>query len=236
MTLYNILVTRKDVYSALLLALWETNQVAAYRSLKMGDLSETSPEKRLESIYYDKSKIIGNSGSRTVVYRGRFGDRDVAVKKLWLKPEVIDNVFKETEVISTLEPHTNVVRYFCSQRRNDYVIIALELGSITLTDWMTKRETLQHISHLEILSQITLGIDYLHGKHILHCNLKPENILIFGSASKSCVKLTDFGEKLCQQKFLSRPDFLSTGWFAPEILRSTTNNEDLPAFVSRTLI
>ena len=54
----------------------------------------------------------------------------------------------------------------------------------------------ENLSHLEVLSQITTGIDYLHQLGVVHGNLKPSNILVSyprGALQLPIVKLTDFG-------------------------------------------
>jgi serine/threonine-protein kinase/endoribonuclease IRE1 len=77
-------------------------------------------------------------------------------------------------------------------------------------------------SKLEILKQITQGLEYLHSNNVVHRDIKPQNILIsFPNGSvPPLMKLTDFGISRVHRE--GRSDLTKTGssgtlgWIAPE--------------------
>lgn len=84
----------------------------------------------------------------------------------------------------------------------------------------------------EILKQVAKGLEYLHSEAIVHRDVKPTNILVFGMTSgETTFKLADFG----LSKFVSRAKEIETesitnsnpnspkgtrGWMAPELYNS----------------
>ncbi len=72
-----------------------------------------------------------------------------------------------------------------------------------------------------VLYQIAIGLDYVHSQNLVHCDIKPDNILI--SATKPVhVKLSDFG--FCKRASPQQGTFSQSGlkgalnWMAPEML------------------
>ena len=47
---------------------------------------------------------------------------------------------------------------------------------------------------LDILLQSGLGVDHLHRENVMHRDLKPQNVLVSGTAPNIFIKLCDFGE------------------------------------------
>ena len=78
---------------------------------------------------------------------------------------------------------------------------------------------------IEISLDIALGMNYLHGQKILHCDLKSSNILL---DERFNVKLGDFGLSKTKRKFHGRKNFKRVGtphWMAPEIMREEEYDE-----------
>ena len=71
---------------------------------------------------------------------------------------------------------------------------------------------------LYIVEDLVLGLNYLHSRKVLHCDLKSSNVLIDSNWN---VKLCDFGLSRIR-KFDKRAQVGRVGtphWMAPEILR-----------------
>ena len=88
----------------------------------------------------------------------------------------------------------------------------MALATSNLQDMMTKqiqkKELFSPKFVYSVLSQIANGLKTLHDAGIVHGNLKPSNILIFGTGDEMIVKLTDYegfpGTSACHEpKLLS---------------------------------
>ena len=69
-------------------------------------------------ITFDTKDILGKGCEGTFVYRGRFDNRDVAVKR------VLANCFsiadREVELLRESDVHPNVIRYFCMEQDSQF--------------------------------------------------------------------------------------------------------------------
>mmetsp|Transcript_1750 Transcript_1750/g.6173 ORF Transcript_1750/g.6173 Transcript_1750/m.6173 type:complete len:1024 (+) Transcript_1750:287-3358(+) len=74
---------------------------------------------------------------------------------------------------------------------------------------------------LSILKQIAIGLSYLHSKHIIHFDVKAENVLFEMRGSRPVVKIADMG--LSKRLLKSRLTGNAVGtlpWMAPELLQT----------------
>ncbi|CAD8173903.1 unnamed protein product [Paramecium pentaurelia] len=179
-------------------------------------------------------QIIGEGGYG-VVHKGKWLGQDVAIKSygkrksqgnLKYKLQMAD-FLKEVEVISNLR-HPNIVLYMgvCIRKQNYYLITEyLEEGS--LFDHLHKKKT--HIDQkalMQIVEDIALGMNYLHGRKVMHCDLKSSNVLIDQNWN---VKLCDFGlsriNKKIDHKVNKGARIGTPNWMAPEIMRGEPYQE-----------
>ncbi|KAL6946507.1 hypothetical protein ACO0RG_000660 [Hanseniaspora osmophila] len=186
------------------------------------------------------SKVLGYGSSGTVVYQGTFQERPVAVKRLLL--DFYDIASQEIKLLSMSDDHPNVVRYYCSEQTDKFLYIALELCTASLDiviEEKTKhsnkvQEIAENLDLLDILFQLTQGVQHLHSLKIVHRDLKPQNILLAPSKKyvshgnkekKIRTLISDFG--LCKKLEAEESSFRTnmrdpagtTGWRAPELLR-----------------
>ena len=69
------------------------------------------------------------------------------------------------------------------------------------------------------MKDVALGMSYLHGKNLLHCDLKSSNVLIDENWN---VKLCDFGLSRINSTKNNKKKNIRVGtphWMAPEILK-----------------
>ena len=87
-----------------------------------------------------------------------------------------------------------------------------------------------------ILGQLAVGLSYLHGKEIIHKDLKPANILIWVSTELALVKLADFGfsRKLSEGKtsFDATYHLGARIYRAPEIQQTDEEGKAKPSWQS----
>ena len=181
--------------------------------------------------------VLGFGSHGTVVYKGSFGGRDVAVKRMLL--EFYDIASHEVGLLQESDDHPNVIRYYDKESSGEFLYIALELCPASLQDVIEKPTNFQSLIGLagldlpDVLKQITAGIRYLHSLKIVHRDIKPQNILV--SAPKKLpahpnlfqpprLLISDFG--LCKKLEGDQSSFRATtahaagtsGWRAPELL------------------
>ena len=178
---------------------------------------------------------IGYGSHGTVVYKGSFDGRNVAVKRLLL--DFYDVALKEVKLLQESDDHPNVVRYFYKEESDRFLYIALELCYGSLNDYMERTlpipemQLCDTMNPANILSQFTSGLQYLHSLKIVHRDIKPHNILLAPSkhryikdAPAMRILISDFG--LCKKLDGEQSSFNYTaaspagtsGWRAPELL------------------
>ena len=186
---------------------------------------------KVGNLSFDPLGVLGKGCEGTFVYRGKFDNRDVAVKRVLAACFSIAD--REVELLRESDEHPNVVRYFCTEQCRQFRYIALELCAATLQDFVEGRYTGQ--ARLEagpVFRQAMQGLAHLHSLDIAHRDIKPQNVLISvpGKNGEVRAMISDFG--LCKKLKVGRMSFSrrsgvagTEGWIAPEMLlgnRSTT--------------
>ncbi|CAD8147805.1 unnamed protein product [Paramecium octaurelia] len=170
-------------------------------------------------------------GNYGIVFKGNWLGQDVAIKSYCQKQDQSKNkqtmadFLKEVQVISELR-HPNIVLYMgvCIKRHNFYLITEyMENGS--LYDHIHKKKS-KNLNFVHIIEDIALGMYNLHGRGIMHCDLKSSNVLIDSDWN---VKLCDFG--LSRIKTKKTKSTIGTSYqMAPEIMRGEPYTEKSDVF------
>ncbi|CAK85649.1 unnamed protein product (macronuclear) [Paramecium tetraurelia] len=98
------------------------------------------------------------------------------------------SVLREISYVRSLKCHENIVSIVQVKIKNHIVSILYEYYTLNLREQF-KRTNLSIEQIKSLFLQICRGVEYLHQNHILHQNLKPDNIFI----NKNLVKISDFG-------------------------------------------
>uniref|UniRef100_A0A4W4DU76 non-specific serine/threonine protein kinase n=1 Tax=Electrophorus electricus TaxID=8005 RepID=A0A4W4DU76_ELEEL len=171
---------------------------------------------RVGNITFNPRNVLGHGAEGTIVYRGQFDNRPVAVKRIL--PECFSFADREVQLLRESDEHPNVIRYFCTERDRQFQYIAIELCSATLKTFETPT----------LLSPL------------VHRDLKPHNILVSMPNAHGRVRalISDFG--LCKKLAVGRHSFSrrsgvpgTEGWIAPEVLsEDAMHNPYLTNFIS----
>ena len=154
------------------------------------------------------------------------------MKKI-LKTKIIDKKFikeiiKERNLLSKLN-HPFLVNIHFSFQNNQYLFMILDLkngGDLRYYFKLNKTQNNKIFSENEcnfMVSNLLLALEYLHKNYIVHCDIKPENIVI---SKNGYFYLTDFGiainlkdeEKNKKSNNYNGNIVGSLGYMAPEIM------------------
>ncbi len=150
------------------------------------------------SLLSERYRIISRlgSGGMADVFRARDINlqRDVAIKLLHedliYDPSFRARFLQEARSAANLA-HPNIVTIFDFGEDNGRYFIAMEF--IDGTDLKTFIRRLGHLSihqAIDFMIQICAGVGYAHRAGLVHCDLKPQNVLV---TTDNRTKITDFG-------------------------------------------
>ena len=144
---------------------------------------------------YEILERIG-TGGMSDVYKAKDHklNRMVAVKVL--KQEFSENAnfvskFRVEAQAAAGLAHPNIVNVYDVGEENGVYYIVMELvEGITLKKYIEKKARLSVKEAVSIAIQVSMGIEAAHNNHIIHRDIKPQNIII---SKEGKVKVTDFG-------------------------------------------
>ena len=175
--------------------------------------------------------VSGYGSCGTVVLKGSFQGRDVAVKRMM--SHFVTLAVRELDILRKSDNHPNVIRYFYHTTDVHFQYIALELCPASLEDIINvkRRDQFPDIVAAFVpkraLREITAGLRHLHTLRLVHRDIKPQNILVSDAQGIQRMLISDFG--LCKQLEPGRMSYNpsaqgpraagTVGWRAPEVLR-----------------
>lgn len=144
---------------------------------------------------YEILEKIG-TGGMSDVYKAKCHklNRFVAVKVL--KQEFSENAnfvskFRIEAQAAAGLMHPNIVNVYDVGEENGIYYIVMELvEGVTLKKYIEKKARLTFVEAMSIGIQVCMGIEAAHNNHIIHRDIKPQNIII---SMEGKVKVTDFG-------------------------------------------
>ena len=144
---------------------------------------------------YEIIEVVGKGGMATV-YKARDNllNRYVAVKVLkdeYAKDEVFVKRFRTEAQSAASLIHPNIVSVFDvgEDKGISYIVMEL-LESKTLKDYIEEHGPLSSDLTLKIAAQIASALEAAHKAHIVHRDIKPQNIIL---NQNLVAKVTDFG-------------------------------------------
>ncbi len=177
---------------------------------------------------YEIADRIG-AGGMSDVYKAMDHklNRYVAVKVL--KPEFCsDKTFVQKFRVEAQSAaglaHPNVVNIFDVGEENGIYYIVMELvEGITLKKYIEKKGRIPYKEAVSIAIQVAKGIEAAHSHHIVHRDIKPQNIMI---SREGKVKVTDFGiAKAASSTTITSTAMGSVHYISPEQARGGYTDE-----------
>ena len=144
---------------------------------------------------YEILERIGTGGMSDVYKAKDYKlNRFVAVKVL--KQEFSENAnfvskFRVEAQAAAGLMHPNIVNvYDVGEEDGIYYIVMEQVEGITLKKYIERKARLSVKEAVSIAIQVSMGLEAAHNNHIIHRDIKPQNILI---SKEGKVKVTDFG-------------------------------------------
>ncbi|KAJ6940644.1 hypothetical protein NC651_006700 [Populus alba x Populus x berolinensis] len=137
-------------------------------------------------------------GSFAVVWRAKHRSSclEVAVKEIdkkLLSPNVSDNLLKEISILSTIN-HPNIIRLFESIETEDKIFLVLEYcDGGDLAGYIQRHGKVTEAVARHFMRRLAAGLQALQEKHLIHRDLKPQNLLLLSNDLTPQLKIGDFG-------------------------------------------
>nr|XP_006823435.1 PREDICTED: traf2 and NCK-interacting protein kinase-like isoform X2 [Saccoglossus kowalevskii] len=176
---------------------------------------------------FDLMEVVGN-GTYGQVYKGRHVKTGqlAAIKVMDVTEEEEEEIKLEINVLKKYSHHRNIATYYGAfikkgiRGHDDQLWLVMEYcgaGSVTDLVKATKGNALKEEWISYICREILRGLSHLHAHHVIHRDIKGQNVLLTENAE---VKLVDFGVSAQLDKTIGRRNtFIGTPyWMAPEVI------------------
>ncbi|CAF1369203.1 unnamed protein product [Rotaria magnacalcarata] len=143
---------------------------------------------------YRFSKTIGKGNfAKVKLARHIPTGREVAIKiidKAQLNPTSLQKLFREVKIMKGLD-HPNIVKLFevIETEKTLYLVMEYASGG-EVFDYLVAHGRMKEKEARAKFRQIVSAVQYLHQKHIVHRDLKAENLLLDAELN---IKIADFG-------------------------------------------
>ena len=177
---------------------------------------------------YEILEVVG-AGGMSIVYKARCHrlNRNVAIKVL--KPEFSNDKnfvtkFRVEAQASAGLSHPNIVNVYDVYDDDGIYFIVMELvDGITLKEYIEQYGRLNMDKALDFAIQIASGLEAAHESHIIHRDIKPQNIIVSKNGN---IKVTDFGiAKAATSNTLTSGAMGSVHYISPEQARGGFSDE-----------
>jgi eukaryotic-like serine/threonine-protein kinase len=162
-----------------------------------------------------KYRILGriSSGPLADVYRAydTIQKQRVALKIPKGDEDTGHEEFLHEVQVATRLDHPNILPVLNASYIDDHFVIAMELGDESLADRIERRTSIARAT--DLASQALAALAHAHEKKIIHCDIKPENFILFPGNK---LKLGDFGFAKISLRTLKASGSGTVDYIAPE--------------------
>ncbi|KAI6679263.1 hypothetical protein NL676_033144 [Syzygium grande] len=173
-----------------------------YRSFRSRDSKLSRPVQinqatGTQTFTYQELQQATDGFKEELVYKGVVGSKEtnfVAVKVLETRTGESEKKFEREVSAIAQTNHKNLVQLlgFCNEGQHRLLVYEF-MSNGSLAHFLFGASRPSWYKRVEIACGVARGLSYLHDdctRHIIHCDIKPQNILLDGSLS---AKISDFG-------------------------------------------
>ncbi|XP_069059047.1 serine/threonine-protein kinase SIK1 [Pleurodeles waltl] len=144
--------------------------------------------------FYDIERTLGKGNFAVVkLARHRVTKTQVAIKiidKTRLDPSNLEKIYREVQIMKLLN-HPHIIKLYQVMETKDMLYIVTEFAKNgEMFDYLTTNGHLSESEARAKFSQILSAVEYCHCRHIVHRDLKTENLLLDANMN---IKIADFG-------------------------------------------
>lgn len=168
-------------------------------------------------VHIQVQNALGQGGFGAV-YRGRWGNRDVAVKKLHggtIPGYVRGALIQESQILASLN-HDHVIKFLGVLTSDTGFVMELMESSLYDAIHGNSFASWPLIRKIQVIKDSVSGLCFLHSRNVIHRDLKSLNILLRDGRAK----LADFGLAKTRDRTQEMTKYQGTlYWMAPEQMR-----------------
>ncbi|GAW97396.1 MULTISPECIES: serine/threonine-protein kinase [Colwellia] len=142
--------------------------------------------------HYSRERLLGEGGmGKVYLAQDNQLQRQVAIKELTYQPKdgEVNHALQEARLLARVN-HANIIQIYNVHDEGDHISLVMEyFNSKTLTQFLLESYCTL-VKKLDLLQQLSAGLAAAHKSDVIHCDLKPNNILV---NAQGLLKITDFG-------------------------------------------
>ncbi|XP_035674083.1 serine/threonine-protein kinase SIK2-like isoform X1 [Branchiostoma floridae] len=144
--------------------------------------------------FYDIEKTIGKGNFAVVkLAKHRVTKSEVAIKiidKTQLDDANLEKVYREVQIMKLLN-HPNIIKLYQVMETKDMIYLVTEYASNgEIFDYLANHGRMSESEARRKFWQIISAVEYCHNRHVVHRDLKAENLLLDSNMN---IKIADFG-------------------------------------------
>ncbi len=143
---------------------------------------------------YQVIRKVGDGGMSSVYLAIQLSvGREIALKilspELRTDPTFAERFYREANIVGALS-HPNVISIYDVGKHGKHYYMAMDYLPGESCKDLIKQQKITALKALKIIKDITSALEYIHNQGYLHCDIKPDNILLRADGT---AVLTDFG-------------------------------------------